>query len=197
MSNQRPIRVLVAKVGLDGHDRGAKVIATALRELGFFSMGPELVRIQIDTLKTPGTAHLEILLEDPYVATPFGPAVTPHRVRTVGQITVYPNYRYTDGSAGGRPVPNPTTSIRQVSTDGLHSFNANRLNEWIVPRPKTTFKASSFEQTAQRISSFPAVQSSEWRFSEARGDTINADLLVVRAPAARAQRMRLNERPQA
>ncbi len=30
----RPIRVLVAKVGLDGHDRGAKVIATALRNAG-------------------------------------------------------------------------------------------------------------------------------------------------------------------
>ena len=33
MSN-RPIRVLVAKVGLDGHDRGAKVISTALRDAG-------------------------------------------------------------------------------------------------------------------------------------------------------------------
>jgi methylmalonyl-CoA mutase cobalamin-binding domain/chain len=30
----RPIRVLVAKVGLDGHDRGAKVIARALRDAG-------------------------------------------------------------------------------------------------------------------------------------------------------------------
>jgi methylmalonyl-CoA mutase C-terminal domain/subunit len=30
----RPIRVLVAKIGLDGHDRGAKVIATALRDSG-------------------------------------------------------------------------------------------------------------------------------------------------------------------
>ena len=30
----RPIRVLVAKVGRDGHDRGAKVIATALRDAG-------------------------------------------------------------------------------------------------------------------------------------------------------------------
>ncbi|TSA50608.1 MAG: cobalamin B12-binding domain-containing protein [Sphingobacteriales bacterium] len=30
----RPIRVLVAKVGLDGHDRGAKFIATALRDAG-------------------------------------------------------------------------------------------------------------------------------------------------------------------
>lgn len=34
MSSNRPIRVLVAKVGLDGHDRGAKVIATALRDAG-------------------------------------------------------------------------------------------------------------------------------------------------------------------
>ncbi len=30
----RPIRILVAKVGLDGHDRGAKVVASALRDAG-------------------------------------------------------------------------------------------------------------------------------------------------------------------
>src|ERR1043165_5370957 len=45
----RPIRVLVAKVGLDGHDRGAKVIATALRDAGMeviytgFRQTPEMV----------------------------------------------------------------------------------------------------------------------------------------------------------
>ena len=33
-SINRPLRILVAKVGLDGHDRGAKVIATALRDAG-------------------------------------------------------------------------------------------------------------------------------------------------------------------
>lgn len=32
--NTRPIRVLVAKVGLDGHDRGARVIASFLRDAG-------------------------------------------------------------------------------------------------------------------------------------------------------------------
>jgi methylmalonyl-CoA mutase C-terminal domain/subunit len=32
---QRPYRVVVAKVGLDGHDRGAKVISRALRDAGF------------------------------------------------------------------------------------------------------------------------------------------------------------------
>jgi methylmalonyl-CoA mutase C-terminal domain/subunit len=33
-TNTRPIRVLVAKPGLDGHDRGAKVVAAALRDAG-------------------------------------------------------------------------------------------------------------------------------------------------------------------
>jgi methylmalonyl-CoA mutase C-terminal domain/subunit len=32
---KRPYRVVVAKPGLDGHDRGARVIARALREAGF------------------------------------------------------------------------------------------------------------------------------------------------------------------
>lgn len=35
MSEDRMIRVLVAKPGLDGHDRGAKVIASAFRDAGF------------------------------------------------------------------------------------------------------------------------------------------------------------------
>ncbi len=34
MEMERPLRVLIAKVGLDGHDRGAKVIATSLRDAG-------------------------------------------------------------------------------------------------------------------------------------------------------------------
>lgn len=32
---QNPYRVLIAKPGLDGHDRGAKVVARALRDAGF------------------------------------------------------------------------------------------------------------------------------------------------------------------
>ena len=32
---QRPLRVIIAKPGLDGHDRGAKIIARALRDAGF------------------------------------------------------------------------------------------------------------------------------------------------------------------
>ena len=33
--DERPLRVLIAKPGLDGHDRGAKVVARALRDAGF------------------------------------------------------------------------------------------------------------------------------------------------------------------
>jgi methylmalonyl-CoA mutase C-terminal domain/subunit len=35
MAVSRPLRILIAKPGLDGHDRGAKVIARALRDAGF------------------------------------------------------------------------------------------------------------------------------------------------------------------
>ncbi len=39
--SERKIRVMVAKPGLDGHDRGAKVIATAFADIGFdVDMGP-------------------------------------------------------------------------------------------------------------------------------------------------------------
>jgi len=35
VSEQRRLRLLVGKVGLDGHDRGAKIIARAFRDAGF------------------------------------------------------------------------------------------------------------------------------------------------------------------
>lgn len=35
MSDERSLRLLVGKVGLDGHDRGAKIIARAFRDAGF------------------------------------------------------------------------------------------------------------------------------------------------------------------
>ena len=35
MSVERTVRVVVAKPGLDGHDRGAKIVARALRDAGF------------------------------------------------------------------------------------------------------------------------------------------------------------------
>jgi methylmalonyl-CoA mutase len=41
MPDARKLRIVVAKPGLDGHDRGAKVVATAFADLGFdVDMGP-------------------------------------------------------------------------------------------------------------------------------------------------------------
>jgi len=69
-----PIRVLVAKPGLDGHDRGAKVIARALRDAGMeviytgIRQTPEMIvqaaaqeDVQVLGLSILSGAHLEIL----------------------------------------------------------------------------------------------------------------------------------------
>jgi len=53
----RPIRVLIAKVGLNGHDKGAKIIATALRDAGM-----ELIYTGL--LQTPEMAVNAALQED-------------------------------------------------------------------------------------------------------------------------------------
>jgi methylmalonyl-CoA mutase cobalamin-binding domain/chain len=42
MENQPPLRVVLAKVGLDGHDRGVKVVTRALRDAGFHVIYPGL-----------------------------------------------------------------------------------------------------------------------------------------------------------
>ena len=53
----RPIRVLIAKVGLDGHDRGAKVIASFLRDAG-------MEVIYTGLRQTPGMVVNAALQED-------------------------------------------------------------------------------------------------------------------------------------
>lgn len=75
-NNQRPIRVLVAKPGLDGHDRGAKVIARALRDAGMeviytgIRQSPQMIvqaaaqeDVDVLGLSILSGAHLEILPE--------------------------------------------------------------------------------------------------------------------------------------
>ena len=42
MENQTPLRIVLAKVGLDGHDRGVKVVSRALRDAGFHVIYPGL-----------------------------------------------------------------------------------------------------------------------------------------------------------
>jgi methylmalonyl-CoA mutase C-terminal domain/subunit len=74
--NRKQIRVLVAKPGLDGHDRGAKVVARALRDAGMeviytgIRQTPEMIvtaAIQEDVdvigLSSLSGAHLELFSE--------------------------------------------------------------------------------------------------------------------------------------
>lgn len=42
MNNSPSLRIVLAKVGLDGHDRGVKVVARALRDAGFHVIYPGL-----------------------------------------------------------------------------------------------------------------------------------------------------------
>ena len=74
--SNRPIRVLVAKPGLDGHDRGAKVIARALRDSGMeviytgIRQSPQMISqaavqedVDVIGMSILSGAHLEILPE--------------------------------------------------------------------------------------------------------------------------------------
>ncbi len=73
MTSERQIRVLVAKPGLDGHDRGAKIIARALRDAGMeviytgIRQTPDMIAeaalqedVQVIGLSILSGAHLEL-----------------------------------------------------------------------------------------------------------------------------------------
>ena len=72
-TQERPIRVLIAKPGLDGHDRGAKVVARALRDAGMeviytgIRQTPQMIAeaalqedVQVVGLSILSGAHLEL-----------------------------------------------------------------------------------------------------------------------------------------
>ena len=73
VTSERPIRVLIAKPGLDGHDRGAKVVARALRDAGMeviytgIRQAPQMIAeaamqedVQVVGLSILSGAHLEL-----------------------------------------------------------------------------------------------------------------------------------------
>jgi methylmalonyl-CoA mutase, C-terminal domain len=73
VTEERPIRVLVAKPGLDGHDRGAKIIARAFRDAGMevvytgIRQTPEMIAetalqedVDVVGLSILSGAHLEL-----------------------------------------------------------------------------------------------------------------------------------------
>jgi methylmalonyl-CoA mutase cobalamin-binding domain/chain len=51
-ANQPPLRIVLAKVGLDGHDRGVKVVSRALRDAGFHVIYPGLWQLPEAVVRT-------------------------------------------------------------------------------------------------------------------------------------------------
>ena len=59
--DQTPIRVLLAKVGLDGHDRGVKVVARALRDAGMDVIYSGLHRTPDEIVNTAIQEDVDVL----------------------------------------------------------------------------------------------------------------------------------------
>jgi methylmalonyl-CoA mutase cobalamin-binding domain/chain len=57
----RPLRVLIAKVGLDGHDRGAKVVARCLRDAGMEVVYTGLHRTPEEVVATAVQEDVDVL----------------------------------------------------------------------------------------------------------------------------------------
>ena len=88
MTSAPPLRVVLAKVGLDGHDRGVKVVARALRDAGMHVIyaglwqTPEAV-VRAVAAGNTGSVHRLIHGTDE-----FGQARTGHRARARPMMTV-------------------------------------------------------------------------------------------------------------
>jgi methylmalonyl-CoA mutase C-terminal domain/subunit len=121
--SKRPIRVLVAKPGLDGHDRGAKIIASALRDAGMeviytgLHQTPEMIveaAIQEDVdvvgLSTLSGAHMTL----------FPEVIRILKERGAGHIPVIGGGIISSGDAarlrelGLREIFGPGTDTREV-----------------------------------------------------------------------------------
>ena len=119
----RPLRILVAKPGLDGHDRGAKIIARALRDAGFeviytgLHQTPEMVAeaaVQEDVdavgLSILSGAHLTL----------FPAVIQEIRQRGGGDITVFGGGIIPDGdvpaltAAGVAKIFTPGATTQEI-----------------------------------------------------------------------------------
>ena len=125
--NERTLRILVAKPGLDGHDRGAKIVARALRDAGFeviytgLHQTPEMIAaaaVQEDVdgvgLSIMSGAHLTL----------FPAVVDALKERGAGDVTVF----------GGGIIPQddvPRLLARGVSAVFLPGSTTQAIIEWI------------------------------------------------------------------
>ncbi len=133
----KPIRVLVAKIGLDGHDRGAKVIATALRDAG-------MEVIYTGLRQTPEMVVQAALQEDV--------AVIGVSILSGAHLTVFKKLKellLTNNMndvlvTGGGIIPEEDIAILneigigKIFTPGANTSDiATYIKEWVAQHPKT------------------------------------------------------------
>ena len=126
-AKERPLRIIVAKPGLDGHDRGAKIIARALRDAGFevvytgLHQTPEMiaaaaVQEAVDAvgLSIMSGAHMTL----------FPAVIDALKARGAGDVTVF----------GGGIIPQvdvPKLKERGVSAVFPPGSSTQAIIEWI------------------------------------------------------------------
>ncbi|HEY7440627.1 MAG TPA: cobalamin B12-binding domain-containing protein [Acidimicrobiia bacterium] len=124
---QRRYRVVIAKPGLDGHDRGAKVIARALRDAGFeviytgLHQTPE--QIVETTLQEDADAVGLSLLSGAHM-TLFPRVIELLRERELGDVVVF----------GGGIIPDADIpALREIGVEGLFTPGATlaSIAEWL------------------------------------------------------------------
>jgi methylmalonyl-CoA mutase len=129
---RRP-RILVAKVGQDGHDRGQKVIASALADLGFdvdigalFTTPAEVARQAIENdvhivgISSLAAGHLTLV---PELRAELAAQGRPDIMIVVGGVIPPKDYDALY-AAGAKAIFGPGTNIAAAAADLLHKLNA-------------------------------------------------------------------------
>jgi methylmalonyl-CoA mutase len=129
---RRP-RILVAKVGQDGHDRGQKVIASALADLGFdvdigalFTTPAEVARQAIENdvhivgISSLAAGHLTLV---PELRAELAAQGRPDIMIVVGGVIPPKDYDALH-AAGAQAIFGPGTNIAEAAGDLLHKLNA-------------------------------------------------------------------------
>ena len=126
-ADERPIRVLIAKPGLDGHDRGAKVVARALRDAGMeviytgIRQTPEMIveaalqeDVDVVGLSILSGAHLEL----------FPRVVAALKERGVDDVLLF---------CGGIIPQDDTPAVQEIGFKGVFGpgTNTNDIIEFV------------------------------------------------------------------
>ena len=134
MSEARKVRILVAKPGLDGHDRGAKIIARALRDEGFeviytgLHQTPEMIvaaAVQEDVdgigLSIMSGAHMHL----------FPAVIDLLRAQEAGDVVVFGGGIIPDTDIG----PLKALGVREIFTPGATTRSiAQWVRDNVAPR---------------------------------------------------------------